>query len=104
MIRVNVTYANKEGARFDFDYYVNRHIKMVRERCGPFGLQSVTVDRGVSGVAPGSPATYACVASLTFASLEGLQQALAAHGAEIMADIPNYTDIVPVIQVSEILV
>jgi uncharacterized protein (TIGR02118 family) len=104
MIRVNVTYANKPGGRFDHDYYVNRHIPMVRERCGPFGLQDVTVDRGVAGVAPGSPAAYACVASLAFATPEGLREALAAHGAEIMGDIPNYTDIEPVIQVSEILV
>ena len=104
MIRVNVIYANKTGARFDFDYYLNQHIQIVRERCHPFGLQSISVDRGVGGLAPGSPATYACVASLTFASLEGLQQALAAHGAEIMADIPNYTDIEPILQISEILI
>ena len=104
MIRVNVTYAATPGARFDHDYYVNRHISMVRERLTPYGLKGVTVDKGIAGLEPGTPAAYVCVASVTLESIEGLQSGLAAHGAEIMGDVQNYTDIEPAIQVSEVLV
>jgi hypothetical protein len=33
--------------------------------------------------------------------VEEFQKAMAAHGPEIIADIPNYTDIEPQIQFSE---
>jgi uncharacterized protein (TIGR02118 family) len=103
LIRVNVLYPSSQGARFDFDYYTQRHLPMVKQRLEPLGLLGITVDKGVAGLAPGSPAAYVTVASLQFESLESLQQGLAAHGAEILGDIPNYTDVQPVMQVSEIL-
>jgi uncharacterized protein (TIGR02118 family) len=103
MIRVNVFYPAGQGARFDFDYYTQRHLPMVKDRLAPLGLVAMTVDKGVAGLAPGSPAAYVAVASLQFTSLEALQQGLAAHGAEIMGDIPNYTNVPPMMQVSEIL-
>ena len=34
--------------------------------------------------------------------MDAFQAALDAHGAEIMADIPKYTNIEPVIQISEV--
>lgn len=103
MIRVNVFYPASQNARFDFDYYTGRHLPMVKERLQPLGLLAITVDKGVSGLAPGSPAAYLVVTSLQFGSLEALQQSLAAHGAEILGDIPNYTDVQAIMQVSEIL-
>jgi len=35
--------------------------------------------------------------------LETFQKTIASHGAEVMADIPNYTNAVPIIQISEVL-
>ncbi len=104
MIRVNVFYPATEGGRFDFDYYTKTHTPMVVTRMTPFGLKALTAERGVAGLAPGSPATYICVATLHFTSVEDMQRGLNAHGAEIMGDIPKYTDAQPVIQVSEVLV
>jgi uncharacterized protein (TIGR02118 family) len=37
-------------------------------------------------------------------TLEGFSAGMAAHGPEIMGDIPNYTDLKPVIQISEVVV
>jgi uncharacterized protein (TIGR02118 family) len=37
-------------------------------------------------------------------SVEGFQAAMQEHGAEILGDIANYTDIAPVVQVSEVVV
>jgi uncharacterized protein (TIGR02118 family) len=102
MIRVNVLYPAREGAHFDFGYYLERHVPMVRDRMQEFGLTGITVDRGLAGLTPETPASYVCIASMTFASTQSVQEGLALHGAEIMGDIPNYTDIQPVIQVAEV--
>ena len=37
-------------------------------------------------------------------SLDAFQSGMAKHGKEIMGDIKNYTDIAPVIQISEVVV
>ncbi len=103
MIRVNVLYPAKPGGRFDFEYYMQRHTPMVKDRLTPFGMTALTADKGMAGLAPGVPATYVCVCNLEFRSMDDLQRGLAAHGAEIMGDIQNYTDAQPVIQVSEVL-
>lgn len=103
MIRVNVIYPNGPGAQFDFDYYAKKHIPMVQARLKDFGIRAVTVDKGLSGVMPGSSFTNICVASIVFDSVEQMQSGLAAHALEILGDIPNYTNVEPVMQVSEIL-
>jgi hypothetical protein len=40
---------------------------------------------------------------LLFERMEDLQQGLAAHGAEIMSDIPNFTNVQPTIQVNNVV-
>ena len=102
MIRVTVLYPAAEGATFDMDYYLNRHCPMVREVLGGV-LQSLTVDKGISGPLPGSPAPFTVLCHLVFESPESFLGAMRQHGGRIMEDIPNYTSVSPTIQVSEIL-
>ncbi len=99
MIQVLVLYP--PASRFDYDYYVHKHTPMLLELWKPHGLVSVSIGKGVSGLMPGSPAKYCTSAVLTFTSLEAMQAALAAGGAQVMSDIPNYTDSQPVIQINE---
>lgn len=102
MIRVSVFYPQTEGARFDHDYYARKHMPLVREKLEPFGIVRAEVDRGVAG-GPGEPAPFVAAGHLIFDSLDQFQQAFASVGAELMADIPNYTDIEPQFQLSEIV-
>jgi uncharacterized protein (TIGR02118 family) len=37
-------------------------------------------------------------------SVEAFQAGMGPHAQEIMGDIPNYTDLAPVIQISEVVV
>jgi uncharacterized protein (TIGR02118 family) len=104
LIRVNVLYPTRDGARFDFDYYLQRHIPMVKDLLQPFGLTEVNVDHGIAGLTPGSPAIYVCIGSLQFPSIDALQKGMEAHGAAILADVPQYTNIEPELQVSEVKV
>ena len=98
MIKVSVFYPNEPGKRFDMVYYLNKHIPLCREK---FGCKRAAVDQGMAGLAPGSPAPFVAIAHLYFDSLDAVQGAMAQANA-VMADIPNYTDIQPTIQISEV--
>jgi uncharacterized protein (TIGR02118 family) len=63
-----------------------------------------TVDKGLAGGAPGAPATYVGMCHIFCDSVESFQAGFGPHAKEIMADIPNYTDLTPVIQISEVVV
>ena len=52
MIKVSVMYPSGPDARFDMDYYRDRHMPMVQARMGG-ALKFYTVDRGLAGGAPG---------------------------------------------------
>jgi uncharacterized protein (TIGR02118 family) len=101
MIQVAVQYPRAEGVKFDMDYYCNKHMPMVQERCGD-ALKNMTIVEGMSGGMSGQPSANVCVGTLTFDSLETFQSAMGPHMGEIMGDIPNYTDITPVLEISEI--
>jgi uncharacterized protein (TIGR02118 family) len=103
MIRVSVMYPSGEGKKFDFDYYVNKHMTLVKNRIGGAGLRRFEVDKGVAGGAPGAPVPYTAVAHLYFDSVSDFQNAMKPHGKELFADVPNFTDITPQVQIAEII-
>ena len=102
MIVVSVMYPATADAKFDMAYYMEKHVPMVGERWGAMGLREAKVLQG-AGAPGGGPATYSVIALLTFDSAEAFGQAVAQHGAEIMGDIANFTNVQPVIQVSNVL-
>ena len=101
MIKVSVLYPADASKKFDMDYYCNSHMPMVKGKLGA-ACKSTAVELGLGGGTPGAPPTYAAMGHLYFDSVADFQAAFAPHAGEIMADIPNYTDIQPVIQVSEV--
>ena len=101
-IRVSILYPSGPGKKFDMDYYLNRHIPMVSGILQPLGMVKAEADRGLGTAQPGAPAPFVAAAHLYFQTVEAFQQAFGPHAAEMTADIPNYTDIEPVIQISEI--
>ena len=103
MIRVSVLYPHREGARFDHDYYANKHMPLVRNLMGSMGLVDSGTEKGIGTMEPDSPAPFVSIGFLTFNTMDELQAAFGAHASEVMADTPNYTDIEPQIQISEIV-
>jgi uncharacterized protein (TIGR02118 family) len=101
MIKVYVIYPNNPGATFDMDYYLSKHMPMVGEKLKP-ALKSMSVDHGLSGGQPGTQAAYRVIATLAFDSVETFERAFVPVAGEIQGDIPNYTNIVPTIQISEV--
>ena len=103
MIKVSVMYPNSPGARFNHEYYRNTHMPLVKARMGD-DCKHYSVDKGLGGAAPGEPATYVGMCHIFCDSVETFQRGFGPHAKEIMADIPNYTDLAPVIQISEVVV
>lgn len=101
MITVSVLYPNQEGAKFDMNYYLGKHIPMVKNLLGA-ALKGVVVEQGIAGGVPGTQATYAVVCHLRFDSAEAFQAAFAPHAATVQADMSNYASVAPVIQLSEV--
>jgi uncharacterized protein (TIGR02118 family) len=64
--------------------------------------KSMAVEQGLAGGAPGAPPTYAAMGHLYFESLAAFEAAFLPHAQELLADVPNYTNIQPVIQISEV--
>ena len=103
MIKVSVMYPHQPGARFDHVYYRERHMPLVKARMGAACLY-YTVDQGLAGGAPGQPPTYVAMCHIHADSVEAFQAAFGPHAKEIMADIANYTDIAPAMQISQVAV
>ncbi len=98
MIRVSVLYPRTEGKNFNVDYYRNSHMPLVKQRLAPV---KVEIDLGVPDHL-GNPSPYLAVGYMTFETLEELAMKFMVSMHELMADIPNYTDIEPVVQLSEV--
>lgn len=102
MFRVSIMYPNTEGATFNHDYYKNTHMKMVKAHLEPFGLVRAEVDKGLSGGGD-LRAPYIGIGHLYFKTREGYDKGGAEKGAILRGDIPNFTNVTPTRQVSEIL-
>lgn len=102
-IKVSVLYPNGEGKTFDMEYYCSKHIPLVGGLLGD-AVKAATVEKGLGGGAPDSTATYAAMGNLYFDTIESFQNSFGPNTEEIMADLPNFTNIEPVVQVSEVVI
>jgi uncharacterized protein (TIGR02118 family) len=104
MIRVTVLFPKTSDSHFDMDYYLNKHIPMTKAKLQSLGFPvEAQVDEGVGSIALGEPAPYAAIGYLTFEKMEDFQNGLTTHGAEIMSDIPNFTNVQPQIQIGQVI-
>ena len=100
MIIISVIYPKTDESHFDHGYYLERHIPLVKKRWAAHGLVRVELVRGVSAM-DGGACSFELLGMLSFGSREEMQGALAAYGAEVMGDIPNFTNVQPVLQINE---
>ena len=103
MIKVSVMYPNTPGARFDIGYYATTHMPLVQRLLGP-ACAYYSVDRGIASAGPGSLPPYVAMCHIFSESLDVFQAAMGPHAGTITADLPNFTDLRPLFQISEVLV
>lgn len=105
MIKISILYPNTPGSRFDLDYYVEKHMPMSIELLSAHpGFKGVSVEHGLGGAIPGTAAAYVAMCHFLFGSVEDFMAAFTPHAEILQGDMPNYTDIEPVIQVSEVVI
>src|SRR4051794_12507596 len=103
MITLNVLYPDKDGAKFDMDYYLTSHIPMLKRVFGS-ALKGCVVEQGLGGSAPGTKAEFAVLCHLRFDSVESYRQASVAVAGQVRNDVANYSSEAPIIQLSEVVV
>lgn len=87
--------------RFDMAYLLQTRIPFVKRTLEPYGLTDIEVRQRVSGFPPGSAGKYYCIIVLHFATLDGLRRSLVEQGERLNAGIRDFTDIEPVVMVTE---
>jgi uncharacterized protein (TIGR02118 family) len=103
VITVNVLYPNRDGAKFDMDYYLTSHIPMLKRVFGS-ALKGCIVEQGLGGGAPGTKAEFAVLRHLRFDSVESYQQAIGPVAGQVRNDVANYVSEAPIIQLSDVKV
>lgn len=101
MTKVTALYPNSDKKNFDVDYYCNKHVPMVSKLLGN-ALKHVEIEHGIGSVEPGADAPFVAIGCLYFDSIEDFQSSFGANAETIMGDVPNYTNIEPMIQISEV--
>lgn len=103
LTRISILYPNKAGARFDFDHYTNIHLPLAVGLLGAHpGYRGVTVERTVSGMEANSPPAFIAMCHFVFTSIDAFLEAFAPNAATLQGDMPNYTDIAPIIQYGQV--
>ena len=101
MIKVAILYPNGEGKTFNMDYYSNKHMPMAASLFGD-SLKAMSIDKGLASGKPDTPVPYLAIGYFYFETMSSFQNSMRPNSAKLRADIPNFTNIQPVIQVSEV--
>jgi uncharacterized protein (TIGR02118 family) len=102
MIRVSIFYPNTQESLFNLDYYLTQHIPMLEHQLRPAGLEKIEVDEGIGTPMPGQPVPFSVIEHLIFDNFENMQMALGEHSEALMADVPNFTNVLPLVQINKV--
>lgn len=102
LIKVSIMYPFAEGKTFDMEYYETQHMPMVAGFLGS-NLVKYTIEKGLASGIPNTPLPFMAIGSFYVKNLEDYQAAIGPNRDAIRADFPNYTNISPVILVSEMV-
>jgi uncharacterized protein (TIGR02118 family) len=102
LIKVSVMYPFAEGRTFNMEYYESKHMPMVAGFLGA-NLVKYTIEKGVASGIPNQPLPYMAIGTFYVTSLSDYQAAIGPNRDAIRADFANYTNIAPVILVSEVV-
>ncbi|MCF0040816.1 EthD family reductase [Dyadobacter fanqingshengii] len=102
LIKISVMYPFAEGKTFNMEYYETKHMPMVAGYLGA-NLVKYTIEKGLSSGIPNQPLPFLAIGTFYVKSLSEYQAAVAPNRDAIRADFANYTNVVPVILVSEVV-
>jgi uncharacterized protein (TIGR02118 family) len=101
MVKVSIFYPSKPNSHFDVDYYLNTHMPLALGLLGS-AIKAVSVEIGVLGGMSEQLPPFTAICGFTCETVQAFTDAFLPNADVLQSDIPKYTDIAPVIQVSEI--
>jgi uncharacterized protein (TIGR02118 family) len=102
LVKVSVMYPFAEGKTFNVEYYETKHMPMVAGFLGS-NLVKYTIEKGVASGIPNQPLPFMAIGTFYVKSLSEYQAAIGPNRDAIRADFANYTNVSPVILVSEVV-
>ncbi len=96
MLKVSVLYPRSSDSHFDIEYYKNSHMPMVEKFLGDACIRT-EVEGAISAEQP-----FLAMGHVYFESMESFQNHYPEHAEKIRDDIVNYTNITPVVQMSQV--
>lgn len=102
LIKISVMYPYAEGKTFNMEYYESKHMPMVAGYLGA-NLVKYTIEKGLASGLPNQPLPYMAIGSFYVKSLSDYQAAIAPNRDAIRTDFANYTNVAPIILVSEVV-
>lgn len=95
MITVSILYPQSEGSNFDMDYYTGTHMPMFVEAlgdaCQGWGVADVQGD------------SHHALAWAVLTSADAFNATMKEHGAKIIGDVANYTNVAPVMLMGKVV-
>ncbi|MBN8667237.1 MAG: EthD family reductase [Chitinophagales bacterium] len=101
MYKVTILYPDGEGKTFDMNYYEQKHMPMMAGFLGE-NLKFYEIDKGILGRSSSEKPTFLAVGYFFITSIDEYNIAIAQNREAVMSDIKNYTNIQPIVQISEI--
>ena len=101
MFKVAILYPNGEDKTFDMDYYEKKHMPMVAGFLGK-NLKFYEIDKGIAGRTPNDKAPFAAIGYFYINDVAEYNKAIAQNRDAVISDFKNYTNIQPIVQISEI--
>lgn len=99
--KVAILYPGGEGKTFDMDYYEKKHMPMVAGLLGK-NLRLYEIDKGIAGRTPNDKVPFVAVGYFYVSDVAEYNKTIAQNREAIVGDFKNYTNIQPVVQISEI--
>ncbi|MDR3376362.1 MAG: EthD family reductase [Ancalomicrobiaceae bacterium] len=100
MIRVSVIYPNGEGAFFDMDYYMDRHIPILAAKLGDT-CKKIEIE-GMAQIEGQPPPELLSITYLTFETVEAYHAAYDPLAEAAAANRPLFTNVTPVLEIDDI--
>lgn len=101
LFKITILYPNGDDKTFDMDYYEKKHMPMVAGFLGK-NLKFYEIDKVISGRTASDKPTFVAVGYFYVKDVAEYNKAIAQNRDAVINDIKNYTNIQPVIQISEV--
>ena len=101
MFKVAILYPNGDDKTFDMDYYEKKHMPMVAGFLGN-NLKFYEIDKGITGRTTNDKPPFLAIGYFYINDVTEYNKAIAQNRDAVINDFKNYTNIQPVVQISEI--